>query len=54
MRTIFTITALTLSSIFTTKTIAQNTPLENSLLWEVSGKGLKKHSYIYVKIHMIF
>lgn len=53
MRTIFTIAALTLSSIFTTKTIAQNNPLENSLLWEVSGKGLTKPSYIYGTIHMI-
>lgn len=26
---------------------------ENSLLWEVSGKGLKKPSYLYGTIHMI-
>lgn len=53
MKTIFTITALALSSIFTTKVTAQNKPLENSLLWEVSGKGLTKPSYIYGTIHMI-
>ncbi|GAA6773793.1 TraB/GumN family protein [Flavobacterium sp. CGRL2] len=27
--------------------------LENSLLWEVSGKGLEKPSYLYGTIHMI-
>ncbi|NDP23175.1 MAG: TraB/GumN family protein [Paludibacter sp.] len=32
-----------------TKTMALN----NSLLWEVSGKGLKKPSYLYGTIHMI-
>lgn len=53
MKTIFTITALALSSIFTTKATAQNKPLENSLLWEVTGKGLTKPSYIYGTIHMI-
>jgi uncharacterized protein YbaP (TraB family) len=28
-------------------------PLEKSLLWEVSGNGLTKPSYIYGTIHMI-
>jgi len=28
-------------------------PLENSLLWEVSGNGLSKPSYLYGTIHMI-
>jgi uncharacterized protein YbaP (TraB family) len=32
---------------------AQTKTTENSLLWEVSGKGLKKPSYIYGTIHMI-
>lgn len=27
--------------------------LENSLLWEVSGKGLEKPSYLYGTVHMI-
>lgn len=53
MKTIFTITALTLSIIFTTKVPAQNKPLENSLLWEITGKGLTKPSYIYGTIHMM-
>ena len=28
-------------------------PLEKSLLWEISGNGLKKPSYLYGTIHMI-
>ena len=28
-------------------------PLEKSLLWEISGNGLKKSSYLYGTIHMI-
>lgn len=32
---------------------AQTKPLQNSLLWEVSGKGLKKPSYIYGAFHMM-
>lgn len=31
----------------------QSPRLENSLLWEVSGKGLSKPSYLYGTIHMI-
>ena len=32
---------------------ANKKPLEKSLLWEVSGNGLKKPSYLYGTIHMI-
>lgn len=32
---------------------AQSLPKENSLLWEVSGKGLKSPSYLYGTTHMI-
>ncbi|MCF0056709.1 TraB/GumN family protein [Dyadobacter sp. CY356] len=32
---------------------AQNTPKENSLLWEISGKGLSKPSYLFGTIHLI-
>ncbi|MDX6190280.1 TraB/GumN family protein [Flavobacterium sp. Fl-318] len=41
--------------IFNGTTNAQtNAPkLENSLLWEVSGKGLTKPSYLYGTVHMI-
>jgi uncharacterized protein len=29
------------------------TPTENALLWEISGKGLQKSSYLYGTIHVI-
>ena len=32
---------------------AQNAPKEKSLLWEISGKGLKKPSYLFGTIHLI-
>ena len=32
---------------------AQSAPLERSLLWEISGKGLSAPSYLYGTIHMI-
>lgn len=40
---------------FGVKTQAQSTSskLENTLLWEVSGNGLSKPSYLYGTIHMI-
>src|SRR5512138_1785036 len=31
----------------------KNKKLENSLLWEISGNGLTKPSYLYGTIHMI-
>ena len=42
-------------SVITENTDAQDKkkPLEKSLLWEVSGNGLTKPSYIYGTIHMI-
>jgi uncharacterized protein YbaP (TraB family) len=42
-------------SIITANADAQDNkkPLERSLLWEVSGNGLTKSSYIYGTIHMI-
>ncbi|WP_159468937.1 TraB/GumN family protein [Dyadobacter sp. 3J3] len=33
--------------------LAQNAPKENSLLWEISGKGLTKPSYLFGTIHLI-
>lgn len=32
---------------------AQNAPKENSLLWEITGKGLTKPSYLFGTIHLI-
>lgn len=51
-------TFLTLATIaitlFTTQVNAQDKKnSENSLLWEISGNGLQKPSYIYGTIHMI-
>ena len=42
-------------SIMATNADAQNNkkPLEKSLLWEISGNGLTKPSYLYGTIHMI-
>ena len=55
MKTIFRFAVLLFIFIFPAAISAQtNSPkLENSLLWEVSGKGLKKPSYLYGTIHMI-
>lgn len=33
--------------------VAQTKPIENSLLWEVSGNGLTKSSYLFGTVHMI-
>ena len=42
------------TSFFSTISNAQeNTTLENSLLWKISGNGLEKPSYIFGTIHMI-
>lgn len=38
--------------LLTTSLFAQK-PLENSLLWRISGKGLKQPSYLYGTIHLI-
>ncbi|PSL47326.1 hypothetical protein CLV51_102172 [Chitinophaga niastensis] len=44
---------LMLTVLFINSARGQNKPLENSLLWEISGNGLEKPSYIYGTIHMI-
>ena len=55
MKNLFKSAVATIAIIFSTATQAQtNSPkLENSLLWEVSGNGLSKPSYLYGTIHMI-
>ncbi len=40
-------------TIFCSTTNAQTAKKENSLLWEISGKGIEKPSYLYGTIHMI-
>lgn len=55
MKKIFTSAVLVFAIIFNTATQAQtkSPKLEDSLLWEVSGNGLPKSSYLYGTIHMI-
>lgn len=55
MKKIFHSIIVVLVAFFGVKTPAQSTSLklENSLLWEVSGNGLQKPSYLYGTIHMI-
>lgn len=55
MKTIFQSIIAVFLFFFTVAGAAQtkSPKLENSLLWEVSGKGLTKPSYLYGTIHMI-
>lgn len=55
MKNLFTsvIAAITLVFSGTTQAQTKSSKLENSLLWEVSGNGLAKPSYLYGTIHMI-
>jgi uncharacterized protein YbaP (TraB family) len=54
MRRLLKAVIITLVTCAGTKTAAaQSAPLENSLLWEISGKGLTTPSYLYGTIHMI-
>lgn len=55
MKNLFTLAIVTITLVFSgTVTSQTKSPkLENSLLWEVSGNGLSKPSYLYGTIHMI-
>ncbi|KRD62702.1 polysaccharide biosynthesis protein GumN [Flavobacterium sp. Root935] len=55
MKTIFRFAGILFIFFFSSTISAQekSRKLENSLLWEVSGKGLEKPSYLYGTIHMI-
>lgn len=55
MKNLFTSAVVVIVLIFSTTIQAQtNSPkLEDSLLWEVSGNGLSKPTYLYGTIHMI-
>lgn len=53
---IFNLFALTAFVCFYTNSVlaqTSNSKPENSLLWEISGKGIQKPSYLYGTIHMI-
>ena len=55
MKNLFKSAITAIAIIFSLSTQAQtkSPKLENSLLWEVSGNGLEKPSYLYGTIHMI-
>ncbi|KUJ59183.1 polysaccharide biosynthesis protein GumN [Flavobacteriaceae bacterium CRH] len=55
MKNLFKSVVTAIAIIFSLSIRAQTTSpkLENSLLWEVSGNGLEKPSYLYGTIHMI-
>jgi uncharacterized protein YbaP (TraB family) len=55
MKNLFKSTVVAIAFIFSASIQAQDKSpkLENSLLWEVSGNGLSKPSYLYGTIHMI-
>lgn len=55
MKNLFKSAITTILIVFSLSTQAQNKlpKLENSLLWEISGNGLSKPSYLYGTIHMI-
>ncbi|SDL89786.1 hypothetical protein SAMN04487898_12828 [Pedobacter sp. ok626] len=53
MKNLFCTLQLIASLIFTVNLKAQQKQTTNSLLWEVSGNGLTKPSYVYGTIHMI-
>jgi len=55
MKNLFKSVFIAIAIIFSLSTQAQTKypKLENSLLWEVSGNGLSKPSYLYGTIHMI-
>jgi uncharacterized protein YbaP (TraB family) len=55
MKNVFKSVFTAIAIVFSLSTQAQTTTpkLENSLLWEVSGNGLEKPSYLYGTIHMI-
>ena len=47
------VAVITLIFSFSAQAQTKNAKLENSLLWEVSGNGLEKPSYVYGTVHMI-
>jgi len=55
MKNLFTLAIAAITLVFsgTAKAQTKSPKLENSLLWEVSGNGLSKPTYLYGTIHMI-
>ncbi|MND41007.1 TraB family protein [compost metagenome] len=52
-RTLLTLATIATFLISLQSNAQSKQPLENSLLWEISGNGLQKSSYLYGTIHMI-
>lgn len=46
------ILSIFLNQVIENKLVAQDTLTKNTLLWEISGKGIKKSSYLYGTIHI--
>ena len=44
---------ISLLTLLSTSLLSQQKPLEKSLLWQISGNGLEKPSYLYGTIHML-
>jgi len=53
MNTKFFAIVIAVVALFCPSLKAQTKPVENALLWEVSGKGLSKPSYIYGTFHIM-
>ncbi len=47
------ISAIVLCSMMAITTLAQKNNTDNTLLWKISGNGLKKPSYLFGTIHML-
>lgn len=50
---LFGLVAILFNSLAWGQSFTVSAPLEKSLLWEISGNGLKEPSYLYGTIHMI-
>ena len=47
------LSAIVLGSIIAITTLAQKNNTDNTLLWKISGNGIKKPSYLFGTIHML-
>lgn len=52
MKKVFRLTLIVIATMIFTNVHAQK-PLENSLLWEIKGNGLKQSSYLYGTYHLL-
>ena len=52
MKKVFRLALIAIAAMIFTDARAQK-PLENSILWEISGNGLKQSSYLYGTYHLL-